>query len=388
MSDSVIDSERAASVQLTADELARYSRHLALPNFGAHEQLLLKSARVLCIGAGGLGSPAALYLAAAGVGTLGIIDADTVDVTNLQRQILHGNADVGRKKVDSARERLLALNPSVNVLIHNEELTRSNAVDLVEAYDIVLDGSDNLRTRYLSNDICVQQRRPNIYAAVSQFEAQVSLFAPHLGGPCYRCLFPHPPPPGSVPGCAEAGVLGVVPGIAGTIQATEAIKLLLGIGEPLIGRMLHIDAATMRFREIKLRRDSACPTCGPNPSAADPREFENVCDDNGSKVPSITVQELKERIDAKSTPKIVDVREGFEFEIARIQGSELIPLGQLPDRLNGLSRDEEIVVMCKSGVRSAHAVEFMQRAGFTRARNLEGGIDAWREQIDPTLLRY
>ena len=389
MSHSVIDRDSKVDADLSPEELARYARHFGLPEMTLGAQKQLKAARVLCIGAGGLGSPATLYLAAAGIGTIGLLDADAVECSNLQRQILHGTKDIGRKKIDSARDRLRDANPNVNLELHNCEFNTLNAKELVARYDIVIDGSDNLPTRYLSNDVCVSGHKPNIYGAVFRFEGQSTVFAPHLGGPCYRCLFPEPPPANSIPTCAEAGVLGVVPGIIGLIQATECIKLVIGRGQSLIGRMLQFDALKMQVREFNLPRDPQCPACGQNPTTTfNPSDYQRSSCGTGLNVPTISVIELKRQMETKAPLKIVDVREPFEFDIARIEGAELIPLGQLPARLTHLSENDDIVVMCKSGARSANAVEVMQQAGLKGARNLEGGIDAWREQVDPSLPRY
>jgi adenylyltransferase/sulfurtransferase len=387
---SIIEEERLAEVELTSDERARYSRHLIMPEVTLGGQRRLKAARVLCIGAGGLGSPAALYLAAAGVGTLGLVDADRVELSNLQRQLLHGTADVGRPKLESARNRIRDVNPNVQVEPYETRFVAENAAEIVANYDLVIDGSDNFPTRYLSNDICVFARKPNVYGSIFRFDGQASVFAPHLGGPCYRCLFPEPPTAGTVPNCAEAGVLGVLPGVVGTIQAIEAIKLILDIGEPLVSRLLHFDALKMKFREFKLRRDPECPVCGENPTIFAPIDYEVFCGTataNGS-VPEIAVCELKRRLDARETFALIDVREPHEYEIARLEGAKLIPLGELPARLNELPRDCEIVVHCHAGVRSAHAVSLLHKAGLTRAVNLTGGIDAWSVEIDPAVPRY
>lgn len=380
---------------LSAEEIARYSRHLIMPEVTIAGQRRLKAARVLCIGAGGLGSPAALYLAAAGVGTIGLIDHDRVDVSNLQRQLLHGTGDVGRAKVDSARDRLGETNPHVEVVRHEVRFHGDNAQGIVRDYDIVLDGSDNFPTRYLSNDVCVFLRKPNIYGSVFRFDGQTTVFAPHLGGPCYRCLFPEPPPRGSVPSCAEAGVLGVLPGIVGSLQALETIKLILGIGQSMAGRLLHFDALQMKFREFSIRRDPQCPVCGENPSITEPIDYERFCDvienkeeEIRSELPTITVHELKRKLDARETFALIDVREPFEHEIARIDGARLIPLGDIVERVGEFSPNEQIVVLCKSGARSAQVVGFLQRSGFTDIYNLAGGITAWSEEIDPGVPKY
>jgi adenylyltransferase/sulfurtransferase len=394
MHKSVIAHERISDVRLSNEEITRYSRHLMMPEVTPEGQRRLKAARVLCIGAGGLGSPAALYLAAAGVGTIGIVDFDDVDLSNLQRQILHGTKDIGRPKLESARDRLRDINPEIDIELHECRFSSENASRLVAQCDVVVDGSDNFPTRYLSNDVCVFARKPNVYGSVFRFEGQTTVFAPHLTGPCYRCLFPEPPPPDTVPNCAEAGVLGVLPGIIGMLQAIEAIKLIVGIGEPLIGRLLHFDALKVKFRELNLRRDRECPVCGENPTIFSPIDYEQFCgirpgparDHDGH--PTISVHELKRKIEGNGGFTIVDVREDFEYEIARIEDSKLIPLGELPARLDELQRDEEIVLLCKSGARSANAAELLRAAGFTRAYNLEGGIDAWADKIDPAMPKY
>jgi molybdopterin/thiamine biosynthesis adenylyltransferase/rhodanese-related sulfurtransferase len=372
---------------MTKDEQLRYSRHMIMPEVGAEGQKRLKAARVLCIGAGGLGSPVALYLAAAGIGKIGLVDFDDVDLSNLQRQILHGTKDVGRKKLESARDRLRDTNPNIDIELHECRISSANAHDLVSGYDIVVDGSDNFPTRYLSNDVCVFAKKPNVYGSVFRFDGQTTVFAPHLGGPCYRCLFPDPPDPGTVPNCAEAGVLGVLPGIIGLVQAIETVKLILGIGEPLIGRLLYFDALKMKFREFNLRRDPDCPVCGKRPTITEPIDYEQFCG-LATEVPALSVQELKRKLDARETIQLIDVREPFEFEIAKIDGAKLIPLGQLGDRLDELSRHAQTVVHCHRGPRSAQAVQTLRRAGFTNVYNLEGGIDAWARQIDPELQRY
>jgi sulfur-carrier protein adenylyltransferase/sulfurtransferase len=385
-------SERTA--ELTNAEIQRYSRHLILPEVGIDGQRRLKAGRVLCVGAGGLGSPAALYLAAAGVGTIGVIDFDAVDESNLQRQILHATPDVGRSKLASARDRLTALNPEVHVETYETRLTSANALELFRDYDVILDGTDNFATRYLVNDACVLLRKPNAYGSIFRFEGQASVFAT-VGGPCYRCLYPEPPPPGLVPSCAEGGVLGVLPGVVGTIQATEAIKLILGAGTTLVGRLLLYDAWTMRFRELKLRRDASCPVCGDHPTIKQLIDYEQFCGVRpaaaaGPSVPETTVEELKARVDAQVPVFILDVREPHEFQISRIPGSTLIPLGQLAGRLGELpnaSEGREIVVHCKSGVRSAKAVALLKEHGID-ARNLKGGILAWIDRVDPTLAKY
>ena len=377
----------AGAFTMTNDERVRYSRHLIMPEVGDEGQRRLKAARVLCIGAGGLGSPAALYLAAAGIGKIGIVDLDDVDLSNLQRQILHGTKDVGRKKLDSARDRLRDVNPNIDIAPHECRLSAANAGDIIADYEIVIDGSDNFPTRYLSNDVCVFARKPNIYGAVFRFDGQSAVFAPHLGGPCYRCLFPDPPPPESVPNCAQAGVLGVLPGIIGMIQAIEAIKLILGKGEPLIGRLLHFDALKMKFREFNVRRDPQCPVCGDQPTITAPIDYEQFCR-VATDVPAISVQELKRKLDARESIELIDVREPFENEIARIDNARLIPLGELPGRLNELDHESCLVVHCHTGMRSAQAVQLLRGSGFRNVFNLEGGIDRWSDEIDPTVQKY
>lgn len=383
--------------ELSLAERQRYSRHLLLPEVGEEGQRRLKAARVLCVGAGGLGSPAALYLAAAGVGTIGIVDFDAVDVSNLQRQIIHGTNDVGRSKIASARDRIEALNPEVHVETFDAHFSVSNARTLVDAFDVIVDGTDNFPARYLVNDACVMFGKPNAWGSIFRFEGQASVFAAP-GGPCYRCLHPEPPPAGLVPSCAEAGVLGVLPGVIGTIQATEALKLILGIGAPLVGRFLVYDALTMRFRDLKLPKDPDCPVCGVHPTITELRESDGYCSteqgDNRhasqtkGTTSEMTVRELKARMDGGRAPVILDVREPFEAAICRIQGSRLISLGELPRRLDELDPAAEIVVYCKSGVRSARAVAFLREKGFSRATNLAGGILNWISEIDQSLPRY
>lgn len=394
---SIIDPDRLANIALERDELSRYSRQLILPEVNAEGQRRIKAARVLCIGAGGLGSPAALYLAAAGIGTLGLVDADRVDASNLQRQILYGTGDVGKPKLERARARLREMNPGVEIVLHEARLTSENAMEIIAPYDVVIDGSDNFPTRYLSNDVCVFARKPNIYGSVFRFEGQASVFAPHLGGPCYRCLFPEPPPPGAAPSCAEAGVLGVLPGIIGLIQAIETLKLIIGAGETLAGRLLHFDALKMRFREFNLRRDPECPVCGDKPTIFAPIDYEQFCagpepeDDwfaAPAGVPALSVRDLKAKMDSNEVFTLIDVREPYEYEIARIEGSRLIPLGDLESRVNELPRHQPLVLHCHSGGRSEHAVRLLQEAGFENAFNLEGGIDAWSVEVDPAVPRY
>jgi len=373
---------------MNKEEQLRYSRHMIMPEVGTEGQRRLNAAKVLCIGAGGLGSPAALYLAAAGIGKLGLVDFDDVDLSNLQRQILHGTKDVGRKKLDSARDRLRDVNPNVEIQTHEARFTSANALNIVSGYDVVVDGSDNFPTRYLSNDVCVFAKKPNVYGSVFRFDGQTTVFAPHLGGPCYRCLFPEPPPPGSVPNCAQAGVLGVLPGIIGTIQANEAIKLILGVGEPLIGRLLYFDALKMKFREFNLRHDPECPVCGDSPTITELIDYEQFCGVSTNGVPTVSVRELKQKLDARENFQLLDVREPFEHEIASIESAKLIPLGELPDRLNELDRERLTIVHCHSGQRSAQAVRLLREAGFANVFNLEGGIATWSDEIDSDVPQY
>ena len=389
MKRSIIEDERSNAMQLSPAELQRYSRHLMMPEVTPDGQRRLKAARVLCIGAGGLGSPAAVYLAAAGIGTIGIVDFDDVDLSNLQRQILHGTKDIGRDKLESARDRLHDINPEIDVQLHKCRFSSENAPQLVSRYDVIVDGSDNFPTRYLSNDVSVLARKPNIYGSVFRFEGQTTVFAPHLGGPCYRCLFPEPPPPDSVPNCAQAGVLGVLPGIIGMLQAIEAIKMIVGVGESLVGRLLHFDALKARFRELNLRRDPECPVCGENPTIFSPIDYEQFCGGwDEEAIPTMSAHELKQKMDAREPFELIDVRETFECEIARIDGARLIPLGEIAERADELPRDRPIVVHCHSGRRSAEAVRLLQQRGFGNIYNLEGGIDAWSDQIDPGVPKY
>jgi adenylyltransferase/sulfurtransferase len=389
MKRSLIDDERSDAVRLSPGDLQRYSRHLIMPEVTVEGQKRLKAARVLCIGAGGLGSPAALYLVAAGVGTLGLVDFDRVDITNLQRQILHGTKDIGRGKLESARDRLHDINPQIEIELHKCRFSSENAMQIVAEYDIVVDGSDNFATRYLSNDVCVFAQKPNVYGSVFRFEGQTTVFAPHLDGPCYRCLFPEPPPAESVPNCAQAGVLGVLPGIIGMLQAIETIKLIVGIGEPLIGRLLHFDALKMQFRELKLRRDAQCPVSGDNPTIFAPIDYDYFCGvrETGT-VPAISVHELKRKMDAGERFELIDVRESFEYEIARIGAAKLIPLREIVARKDELQREQPIIVHCHSGRRSGEAVRLLQQRGFTNVYNLEGGIDAWSDEIDSSVPKY
>jgi adenylyltransferase/sulfurtransferase len=378
---------------LSNEEILRYSRHLIMPEVGMEGQLRLKAARVLCVGAGGLGSPVSLYLAAAGVGTLGLVDFDVVDFTNLQRQIIHSTADVGRKKLDSAVEKLRGVNPHVDLRKFETRLTSENALRIVRDFDIVVDGTDNFPTRYLVNDACVLAGKLNVYGSIFRFDGQVSVFAAK-DGPCYRCLYPEPPPPGLVPSCAEGGVLGILPGLVGMMQATEAVKLILGKGEPLVGRLILVDALGMRFQELKLRKNPECPICGPRPTITELVDYDAFCGVRGEeapeesgRVPEIQVEELKRKLDAGEDVFLLDVRERHEVAICGL-GGHLVPLGELPKRVNELDSSRDIVVHCRSGVRSAKAVAFLRQAGFRKVRNLAGGILAWADRIDRSMPKY
>ena len=377
---------------LTNDEILRYSRHLIMPEVGMEGQQKLKAAKVLCIGAGGLGSPLTLYLGAAGVGTLGIVDFDVVDYTNLQRQIIHTTDDVGRKKLDSASDKLKAINPFLNLRMFETKLTSANALELFREFDIIADGTDNFPTRYLVNDACVLTGKPNVYGSIFRFEGQASVFATEEGT-CYRCLYPEPPPPGLVPSCAEGGVLGILPGLVGVIQATETIKLILGVGDSLAGRLLLVDALGMKFRELKLRKNPDCPACGKNRTITKLIDYEEFCgirgqeEPAGNDVPAISVEDLKKKLDAKADIFVLDVREPHEYQICNLKGY-LIPVGDLPKRVNELDSSREIIAHCRSGVRSAKAVNFLRRSGFKKVYNLTGGILAWADRIDPTMPKY
>jgi adenylyltransferase/sulfurtransferase len=381
----LIDSSQAT---LSNEEILRYSRHLIMPEVTLEGQKKLKAARVLCVGTGGLGSPLALYLAAAGVGTLGLVDFDVVDYTNLQRQVLHHTSDVGRLKLDSAIDKLIAINPFVEIKRFDTYLSSQNALEIISGFDIIADGTDNFATRYLVNDACVLSGKPNVYASIFRFEGQASIFATEAG-PCYRCLYPEPPPPGLVPSCAEGGVLGVLPGLLGVIQATEVIKLILGAGEPLIGRLLLVDALAMRFRELRVRKNPECPVCGANPTVKELIDYNQFCGIRGeeseaspsAKIPEIQPEELKRRLDAQEDIFVLDVREPHEYQIVNIKGD-------LPTRVHELDSSREIVVHCKSGARSAKAVDFLRKSGFKRAANLTGGILAWADRIDRSLPKY
>jgi adenylyltransferase/sulfurtransferase len=380
--------------KLSKDEIARYSRHLILPEVGMEGQQKLKAAKVLCVGTGGLGAPLAMYLAAAGVGTIGLVDFDTVDASNLQRQIIHSTATVGKLKVDSAEIMLKGLNPFLNVVKHNTMLTSANALGILKDYDVIADGTDNFQTRYLVNDACVLTGKPNVYASIFRFEGQASVFWAQKG-PCYRCLYAEPPPAGLVPSCAEGGVLGILPGLLGVIQATETIKLVLEAGDPLIGRLLLVDALSMRFRELKLKKNPDCVICGPNPTVTKLIDYEAFCGigpqeapASASGVPEISVQDLQRLRQEKQDFVLVDVREPHEWAISAFPESVKIPLGELPQNLNRLSTADEIVVHCKSGGRSAKAVALLREAGFRKVRNLTGGINRWAETVDPTMPKY
>jgi adenylyltransferase/sulfurtransferase len=381
-------------VQLSKDEILRYSRHLIMPEVGMEGQLKLKQAKVLCIGAGGLGSPLSLYLAAAGVGRLGMVDFDVVDYTNLQRQVIHGTSDVGSTKLESARKTLQEINSNVEIEPFETRLSSDNALDIFRDYDIVADGTDNFPTRYLVNDACVLLGKPNVYASIFRFEGQASIFYAEEG-PCYRCLYPEPPPPGLVPSCAEGGVLGVLPGIMGCIQAMETIKLILGRGDSLIGRLLLFDALGMKFRELKLRKNPDCPICGTHRTITKLIDYEQFCGIRGEEhvpvqigIPEITPTEVKKKMDEHEPFVLIDVREPHEYQICRIPGSKLIPLGEVPKRMNELDSADDIVVHCKSGMRSAKAVGLLMKSGFRKIHNLKGGILAWSDQVDPSVPKY
>jgi sulfur-carrier protein adenylyltransferase/sulfurtransferase len=380
--------------QLNQRDIARYARHLILPEIGMAGQRKLKNSSVLLIGTGGLGSPLALYLAAAGVGHIGLIDYDVVDESNLQRQIVHGTSTVGLSKTESARRRINDLNPSVTVTTYETQITSANALELLAPYDVIVDGTDNFPTRYLTNDASVLLGKPNVYGSIFRFEGQATVFAPHLGGPCYRCLYPDPPPPGLVPSCAEGGVLGVLPGVIGSIQATEVIKLLVGIGEPLIGRLMLYDALDMRFRELKVRKNPACPLCGPQPTVTALIDYEQFCGMPAQEISrrpigEITPRELAALLTQAERPFLLDVRNPYEVEIASIAGTDLvIPVDQLGQRLHELDPQRELIVYCRSGMRSAAAVDLLQQAGFRNVRNMLGGILRWADDVDPSTAKY
>jgi molybdopterin/thiamine biosynthesis adenylyltransferase/rhodanese-related sulfurtransferase len=381
-------------MELNNEEIRRYSRHLILPEVGLAGQKKIKAASVLCIGAGGLGSPIAMYLAAAGIGKIGIVDFDTVDYSNLQRQILHTDADVGRPKAQSAKETIHGINPNCEVVIHNTRITSENALDLIRPYDIVVDGTDNFPTRYLTNDACVLLKKPNVYGSIFRFEGQASVFAPHLGGPCYRCLYPEPPPPGMVPSCAEGGVLGVLPGIIGCIQATEILKLAIVKGTSLVGRLVLFNALDMKFRELKLRKDPQCPICGEHPTIKELIDYETFCGivpepENAGNPDEVTVQDMKKALDdPKLGIKVIDVREAFEYEIAKVEGVPLLPLSELRSRFTELDPNTQYYLLCKVGARSASAMEFLRQQGFKYVKNVKDGINAWSAEIDRNVPRY
>ena len=383
----------AEAPQLSKEEVLRYSRHLIMPEVGMDGQMKLKKARVLMIGAGGLGAPLGLYLAAAGVGHLGIVDFDVVDFTNLQRQVTFSTSDVGRTKLDATKDRLAGLNPMIDIATYETRLTSANALELFRGYDFVVDGTDNFPTRYLVNDACVLTGKRNVYGSIFRFEGQVSIFgAPD--GPCYRCLYPEPPPPGLVPSCAEGGVLGVLPGIVGALQAIETIKLILGAGDPLVGRLLLFDALAMRFRELKLKKNPDCPLCGTHPTITKLIDYEEFCGIRGeetpaptTQMPEITPRELKQRLDRGDDLFVLDVREPHEYQICNLNGY-LLPLGDLPRRVHELDSSREIVAHCRSGKRSADAVDFLRKAGFRKIWNLKGGILAWADEVDPSMPKY
>jgi adenylyltransferase/sulfurtransferase len=390
----VMDATDLEEVELSNEEIRRYSRHLIMPEVTLAGQKRLKASSVLLIGAGGLGSPLALYLAAAGVGRIGLVDFDVVDDSNLQRQVLHGTSDVGRPKLESARARLEDVNPYITIETHETRLTSENALDLFRRYDVIADGTDNFPTRYLVNDACVLTGKPNVYASIFRFEGQASVFAAP-GGPCYRCLYPEPPPPGLVPSCAEGGVLGILPGLLGTIQATETIKLVLGIGEPLVGRLLLVDALRMSFRTLKLRKDPACPVCGESPVIRELIDYELFCgiepSGDGDAVESLeemSVRELEAALDQGEDATVLDVRESHEWEICHIEGALLLPLSELPGRMHELDPAHTYFVHCKTGMRSAKAIGQLKQAGFARLKNVRGGIKAWAEEIDPAMPTY
>ena len=394
--------------KLTNEEIKRYSRHLILPEVGIEGQERIKAAKVLLIGSGGLGSPLALYLTAAGVGTMGMVEFDTVDFSNLQRQIIHFTADVGKHKLQSAEEKLKAINPNLKFIPHPVKLTSENALDILKDYDVVIDGTDNFPTRYLVNDACVMLKKPNVYGSIFRWEGMASVFAPHLGGPCYRCWYPEPPPPGLVPSCAEAGVLGVICGIIGNVQANEAVKLIIGKGTPLMGRLLRFDAMDMSFREYKIPRDPNCPVCGKHPTITALIDYNQFCgigrgegagtsgdsiveqkDEQEKLGPDdISVETLKKMRDAKEDFILVDVRNPDEFEISVIEGSVKLPLPDLPQRFKELPKDKLLVLHCKMGSRSMRALKFLRSQGYTKVKNVAGGINAWAERIDPNIPQY
>ncbi len=383
----------APPVTLSNEEILRYSRHLIMPEVAMEGQLKLKRARVLLIGAGGLGAPLGMYLAAAGVGRIGLVDFDIVDPTNLQRQVIHGTKDVGRKKLDSAAERMLDINPFIRIDKYETALTSENALEILRDYDVVVDGTDNFPTRYLVNDACVLLGKPNVYGSIFRFEGQATVFA-YKGGPCYRCLYPEPPPPGLVPSCAEGGVLGVLPGTIGAIQATETVKLILGTGEPLVGRLLLYDALAMRFRELKLRKNPECPVCGDNPTIRELIDYHEFCgvprqeSETGPAEWEIDPVEVKAKMDRRERFVLLDVREPHELEICRLPGAVSIPLGELTRRVHELDTADEIITVCKVGQRSARAATFLRQVGFRKVKNMRGGTNLWAQKVDPSMPRY
>jgi len=386
---------RVSEVTLSKDEILRYSRHLIMPEVGMDGQLKLKNASVLLVGAGGLGAPLGMYLAAAGIGKIGLVDFDVVDFTNLQRQVIHGTKDVGKKKLDSAFETMADINPFVELVRHETALSSDNAFEIFKDYDIIVDGTDNFPTRYLVNDACVLLNKPNVYGSIFRFEGQATVFA-YEGGPCYRCLYPEPPPPGLVPSCAEGGVLGILPGVIGLIQATETVKLILGIGQTLVGRLLLYDALGMKFRELKLRKNPECPVCGDHRTVTELIDYVEFCGVPHLEAPpepvaasgDIEPVEVKAKLDRGDSFTLIDVREVHEFQICRIPGSTLIPLGELQKRLSELDPASEIVAHCKSGARSGKAVDFLKQQGYKKVRNMKGGILAWSDKVDPTVPKY
>jgi sulfur-carrier protein adenylyltransferase/sulfurtransferase len=383
--------------KLTNEEIKRYSRHLILPQVGVEGQERIKAAKILLIGSGGLGSPLALYLSAAGVGTIGMVDFDVVDFSNLQRQVIHFTTDVGKPKLQSAAEKIKAINPNVKFVAHQAKLTSDNALDIIKDYDLVADGTDNFPTRYLVNDACVMLKKPDVYGSIFRFEGMASVFAPHLGGPCYRCWYPEPPPPGKVPSCAEAGVLGVVCGIIGNIQANEVIKLIIGKGTPLIGRLLRFNALDMTFKEHKIPRDPNCPLCGKNPTITKLIDYNQFCGVTHCEIAAkkqetssddIAVEQVKAMLDRKEDFVFVDVRDPDERAICKIEGTQSIPLPDLPQRFKELPKDKLIVLHCKMGGRSSRALKFLRSQGYGRLKNLDGGINAWAKRIEPNMPRY
>ncbi len=389
----LLDPDRVQEIVLSTEERERYARHITMPEVGVEGQKRLRAASVLCIGLGGLGSPATLYLAAAGVGRIGLVDFARVDRSNLQRQIIHGESDLGRPKLESAVESLREINPDVSIDGYEERLTSQNARSIAEPYDVILDGTDNFATRYLSNDLAVLLKKPNVYGSIFRFEGQCSVFAPHLGGPCYRCLFPDPPDPGTVPSCAEGGVLGVLPGIVGSMQALEAIKLILGVGDPLLGRLVHFDALRFSFREIRLRRDPECALCGDQPDIRELIDYDQFCagpdrpKNEGETMEEISVETLQMRLRDPDV-YLLDVRQQEEYDMCRIPEGVLIPLGEHPDRFGEVPRDKQVYVYCRSGGRSAHAVHFLMEQGYETIANVEGGILSWADRIDPSVPKY